>query len=110
MSIRGILNRKIGIGNCTDISFVSDRAEAKAARQAQVGAEKELEQETVAGVGYCELGYLRVRSICRLIVCVACSMQRQSGSQTAACCVLTTHWPYLCIIVIRTPEEYDKGT
>lgn len=106
MSIRGILNRKIGIGNCTDISFVSDQAEAKAARQAQVGAEQELE----TGVGYCELGYLRVRSICRLIVCVACSMQRQSGRQTAACCVLTTHWPYLCIIVIRTPEEYDKGT
>lgn len=106
MSIRGILNRKIGIGNCTDISFVSDQAEAKAARQAQVGAEKELE----TGVGNCELGYLRVRSICRLIVCVACSMQRQAARQTAACCVLTTHWPYLCIIVKRTPVEYDKGT
>lgn len=84
MSIRGILNRKIGIGNCTDISFVSDQADAKAARQTQVGAEKELE----TGVGNCELGYLRVRSICRLIVCVACSMQRQAGCRKSDCCLL----------------------
>lgn len=88
MSIRGILNRKIGIGNCTDISFVSDQAGKGKGRQTQVGAEKELEQETVAGVGNCELGYLRVRSICRLIVCVACSMQRQAGYSQSDCCLL----------------------
>lgn len=83
MSIRGILNRKIGIGNCTDISFVADR-EGKG-KQTQVGAEKELEKETEAGLG---AGVVLSESAINLSLdCVRC-MQHAEAARQSDCCLL----------------------